>query len=451
MSAALPSRPAFQVGQRTAALMRQRPVADAATMGAIVVVVMMIVPARLVVAGLPFDLTPVEGLGLFCGLWWFCAHFTTTLGAAKGRTLVRNWLYFYGFATLVTYTYGAASFLPEREVSLLDHGIVISIAMMGLSLILCDGLRTVDRIDFVLKTLVVCGAVIGVIGAIQFFLSIDPTLFITVPGTRVRDGLAEAIIQRGGLNRVSATTTHPIEFGVVSAMILPIGLHYAFTSLESKQPSLRWWACCALIGIGMVLSGSRSPMVGLAVSGVVLFIGWNMRRRIMSLIGFACFTVAMIVAAPGVIGTVAGLFLNAGTDESVRWRTNDYPLALDAIRESPILGRGIGTWFAPDHVIFDNQYLLTFVEGGIVGILAFFGLFFVAAWACLRAWRLTTDSRVRDLALTLAAALAVPLVGCATFDLRSFGTANTMSFLLVGVAGALLRAVVAQRRAAETV
>ena len=68
-------------------------------------------------------------------------------------------------------------------------------------------------------------------------------------------------------------------------------------------------------------------------------------------------------------------------------------------------------------------------------------LFLVAGYAALRSRFLSADPVTRDLGLTIAACLVVPLVGSFTFDLLSFHTVTGISFLLVGAAGALLRAV----------
>src|SRR5690606_6052207 len=90
--------------------------------------------------------------------------------------------------------------------------------------------------------------------------------------------------------------------------------------------------------------------------------------------------------------------------------------------------------------IFDNQYILSMVETGLIGTVAFAALFLVAGYAALRSRFLSADPVTRDLGLTIAACLVLPLVGSFTFDLLSFHTVTGISFLLVGAAGALLRA-----------
>ncbi|MGV9302138.1 O-antigen ligase family protein [Nonomuraea sp. NPDC003727] len=414
--------------------------ADGATFAALFVVILMIVPARLILRGLPFALTPAEAVGLFAALWWMCAHFTLTLGAAKGANPVRTAVYLYAVAYLASYAQAAVAYLEPRQLDLADHIGVIALALVGVALVACDGVHGRDRVDLVLKTAVVAGAILGVIGGIQFLLSYDPTMDIVVPGTRVR-GEAPAILERNGLNRAAATTSHPIEFGVVCSMILPIALHYAFAARERGLPALRWWVCCALVAAGLVFSASRSPVLGLLAAGLLLLSHWPARRRVQAIIALVFFLAVVRLAAPGLVGAIAGLFDNIGNDSSIRYRTADYAIALNAIEQHPLLGRGHGTWYPPYDIVFDNQYLLTAVEGGLLGVATLVGLFGTAIWAALRARYLSSDPTTRDLGLSLAASLLVTLVGCATFDLNSFETTSGIAFLFVGLSGALLRSV----------
>ncbi|MEV4375419.1 O-antigen ligase family protein [Streptosporangium sp. NPDC049644] len=412
--------------------------ADGATLAAAFVVVLMLVPARLVFRGVPFSLTPADAVGLFAALWWFCAHLTTTLGAAKGPNPVRTALFAYAVAMLVTYGYAGAGYLPPDELNMADHGIVLVVATVGIGLGACDGIRGRERLDFVLKCLVVCGAAVGVIAALQFVLEFDLTKYLALPGFRFTAELP-AILERNTLRRVAGTTGHPIELGVVCAMITPVALHYAFGARDRGEPSLRWWICSALIGAGLMFSVSRSAVLGIAVVGAVLLAGWPARRRLWAALGGAGFLVAMKVAVPGLLSVFLGLFTSLSSDSSIQYRTHDYAVAVTEIGNHPWVGRGLGTWYAPKHLIFDNQYILSLVETGIIGLVTFSGIFLTGLWAALRVRRLSADPAVRDLGLALAACLVVPLVGAATFDLRSFATVTGLSFLVIGAAGALLR------------
>lgn len=419
--------------------------ADGATLACLFVVALLVIPSRMVLRGVPLALSPASVIAMLVGIVWFCAHFTTTLGVTKGPNVVRTGLFVYGAAILVTYGVSTYGYLPADELSLADHSIVLMIAILGLALGVCDGIRSADRIDFVLKAVVVCGAISGVVGICQFLLKVDATQYLRLPILRYESTETLGTIERGGMRRVGGTAGHPIEFGVVSAMILPFAAHYAFQAKERAQPALRWWICTALIATGMMFSSSRSAMVSLAGVAVVLFIGWPNKRRLRALLVGVIFLAAMKVAVPGLIGNLVGLFANAGRDDSVKYRTHDYPIAAAEIARHLWFGRGYGTWYAPKHQVFDNQYILTAVEGGVLGIAAFALIFLVGIWAAVRFRYLSTDPSRRDLGLTIAAALVVPLLGSATFDLVSFKTGEGLSFLLIGVAGAMLRITKAER------
>ncbi|GHE36334.1 hypothetical protein GCM10017673_43620 [Streptosporangium violaceochromogenes] len=414
--------------------------ADGATLVCFFVVALMIIPARLVFRALPLSITPANFAALVAALCWLCAHFTNTLGMAKGRTPVRTALFLFLTAMLATYGYATYGYLPSDELNLADHALVLLVAGAGLALMVCDGVRGTGRLDFLLQIVVAAGAAIAVIGACQFLFELDLTRYLALPGLRYtsEDGFIGA---RSDFRRVAATTGHAIEFGVVCAMIMPIAVHYGFEARRRAEPALRWWVCTALIGMGLMFSVSRSAVLSLTGVSVVLFLGWPARRRVQALAVTAGFLILMRIMVPGLISAFYNLFANAGTDDSVRYRTHDYEVAAYEIAKHPWLGRGAGTWYAPKHQVFDNQYLLSAVETGLIGVTVIVAMFLCGIYSGLRARRLSADPGARDLGLALAAALVVPLIGSATFDLMSFATVTGLSFLLIGATGSLLRSV----------
>lgn len=413
--------------------------ADAATVVCVYVVALLLVPARVVIRGLPLSLSPADVIALCMGLWWFAAQLTTTLGAAKGRNLVRSAMF--GYVAVLLLSYGAATYryLPDDELALADHAMVLAVAAVALTLLMCDGVRGRDRIDLVLKTTVVTGAVISVIGALQFVFAVDLTQYLVFPGLRF-SAEYEYVLERESFRRVGSTLGHPIEFGVVCSMILPLAVHYGFQARRRAEPVLRWWVCGLLIASGLMFSVSRSAMLGLIGVAFVLLLGWSGRRRLRALLVTAGFLVLVRIFVPGLIGTFFGLFANLSADDSIRWRTHDYDTAATEISKNLWLGRGLGTWYAPKHQIFDNQYLLTLVETGVLGLVAFLVAFGCGFYAGVRVRLRARDKDDRDLGLTLAACLVVPLIGSATFDLMSFHAAIGLSCLLLGAAAALMRA-----------
>jgi O-antigen ligase len=257
------------------------------------------------------------------------------------------------------------------------------------------------------------------------------------------------VIARGTENRVASTTGHPIEFGVVSSMVLPLALHYGYRAREQGLPALRWWLCAAMIASGLAFSVSRSAVLTVAAVGLVLFFGWPARRRVQALVVAVLFVGVVKVMSPGLVGTIYKLFANAGTDSSVQVRTHRYSQAGEEISKHLLLGRGAGTWYYPKYNAFDNQYIMSMVETGVIGTAALVLIFLCGFYAATRARRLSTDPGTRDLGLTLAACLASPMVGAVTFDMLSFATVTGLSFLLIGLCGALLRAAQQEEAAAD--
>ncbi|WP_327088045.1 O-antigen ligase family protein [Nonomuraea sp. NBC_01738] len=414
--------------------------ADAATVAALFAVVQLVTPAALILRGLPLSITPAAVIGLVGIVLWMLAQFTTNLGAAKGRNPIRTAVFLFFVANLVSYGYATYGYLPSDEINLADNNLVLLLANLGVALLVCDGVRGLARLDLVLKGAVVAGAIIGMVGAVQFVTGFDPTRYMVLPGLRLSwEDLY--VFERGSVRRVSATTAHPIEFGVICAMLLPIAFHYAVKARALAKPYLRWWVCTGLIGAGLMFSVSRSAVLSMLGIGVVLMAGWPRKRRWQALGALAGFLVVMKVAVPGLLGTFFDLFADFFTDSSIQYRTHDYSIAVAEIERHLWLGRATGTWYVPKYQVFDNQYIQSTIDTGLIGVAIYAGMLICAVVVGLRARSLSADPHARDLALTLAAVMVAPILASATFDLLSFATVAGLTFLLVGAVGALLRAV----------
>ncbi len=428
--------------------------ADATTVLAFFVVLQFVLPSRLVMNGLPLSLSAASIAALGLGALWLCTQMTTTLGAAKGRSPVRTMLFLYPCVLLASYASSSMSHLESDEREIGDHTMVTVLALTFVGLALCDGVRSRDRLYFLLRVIVVCGSVIAAVGILQYLVGFDPTPLMRAPGTHF-SSFDNSVGSRDGLSRAAGTTANPLEFGVLCAMMLPLAIHLAFRATTSGDRARLWWTCVGLIGAGLMFSVSRSAIVGLTAAGIALFIGWSAQRRNWMAIAGIGFLVVIKFLSPGLLSTFLSLFQNAKNDDSVQWRTHDYATARELISQHLWLGRGIGTWYAPKHEVFDNQYLLTLVDSGILGLAAFLGVFAAGIYAAVRVRLLcgalpehddeaSVPGTDRDLALALTASLVVIFPTFATFDFAAFPTVSAMAMLLVGLSGALLRIVTAE-------
>lgn len=233
--------------------------ADGATLGVLFALATLIVPARLVVKGTGISLTPADLVALGMGLTWLAAQFVTNSGVAKGRTAARTVASFYVAAMFACYGGANSGYLPADERNLLDHSLVLSVAFAGATLAVCDGVRTLDRLNMLLKWVVVGGTGAAFVGALQYLFMFDLTKYMVVPVLRYTSGDNPTIIPRGGQLRVAATTGHPIEFGIVCTMVLPLAIHYALRARRAGTRSWPWWGSALLL-----LSGCCSRCRGRA-------------------------------------------------------------------------------------------------------------------------------------------------------------------------------------------
>ncbi|MGQ0576508.1 MAG: O-antigen ligase family protein [Pseudonocardia sp.] len=419
---------------------RDRAPGDAVFLLCLYAAALLLVPARLVLRGIPLSISPANLVGLGLVVLWFCSQMTTNLGAAKGRNAVRFAVLTYATCLVASYGYAAWNYLPADELRQLDRRLILATALIGVSLAVCDGVRAVERLERLVRAVVVAGAGVASVGALQFVLGLDLTQLVPFPGLQFStdDPFVSA---RGSLRRVAGTASNPIEFATVCATLLPLALHLGYRAQRSGQSPGRWWLCAGLIGSGLLFSVSRTAVLGLVVAGAVLMVGWSARRRVHAAVAVAGALVASKLAFPGLLGIFYGLFAYATADNSTQYRTHDYPIVIAEVKRNVLLGHGLGTWYAPKYQILDNQYLMALVETGVLGFAAFVGLFVAAIVAALRARHLARTEDSRDLCLSIAASVTVPMVASVTFDLASFPTVSGLAFLMIGVAGAALRCV----------
>jgi polysaccharide biosynthesis protein PslJ len=423
---------------------------DSSSLLVLLVALNVVIPSAYAISAMGGVATPANLLGMAALVWWFDARLVGGLGLASGPQPVRVAVKVFALAVMLSYVAAAARPMSGDEVTAADRGILDMLTWLGISLVAADGIRNRARLDVVLKAAVVGAAFVAAVGFVQFFTGADPVNLLRVPGLSLFRVIT-SLDTRSGYRRVAGTAVHPIEFGVVMAMALPVALHHAFFAAPGWR-KLFYWGCAVLIGLGLPLSLSRTAILGLAVVWTVLFFTWPWKRRVL---GFGVLVVMVNVMqflVPGLFGTLRSLFLNLGNDPSISGRTSDYSLVGDLVARNPIVGRGFRT-FIPEQfllhtgegggtLILDNQYLGTAIEMGVVGLVALVSVFVVAVFCGRGARRRSDDPATRDLAQSLVAAVMVGMLSFATFDGLSFPMATNLLFLVVGCCGALRRLVI---------
>jgi O-antigen ligase len=421
--------------------------ADGATFVGLYLLTLLVIPAQLVISRLPMAIAPslmvAAGVGALC----LCGHLVSSVQVAKGRSIIRTALILFLAANILTYAVATRRYLPPDELSGADNGMIRVFATVGMAIAVCDAVRGREQLDRVLKVFLGAAAFVGLVGFLQFAVNVDLVPYLHLPGLTANNNF-DYVLERGSFRRPSGTTNHPIEFGMVCALAVPIGLHFAFRAVDRSEPAGRWWAFLSLVVIGAVTSLSRTAILGLLVAGIIVVLVLPRRHKLVAgVAGLGLFGVAGLVV-PGLLGTLYGLFANISSDPSVTARVDDYTYVAKVIDMNPLLGRGFGTFFPNKYILLDNQYLMTIIETGYIGLATLIMLFLAVAIAAVFILRGAVDGEQRSLGGCLLASVAVAVVGAGTFDLFSFGLTTGIMFFLIGAIGAHLRTVRQDRTAA---
>lgn len=395
------------------------------------------IPSELVIAPLGAAGTPAQVVGMLMFAWWAFSQLLPKI--TRQQITAVHWLLLI-FATAIASSYVTGMSRPVfsiLEVNSADRGILSLLSWCGVILVIADGIATRDRLRSLLRAIAVGAVFIAVLGCLQFFFGLDLARYIKVPGLSVNSNFGE-LFDRSGYRRVSGTTSHPIEFGVVLSAALPLVIHFARFAPTRRQ-AVAWWCGALVVAGALPLSVARSAIIGGTIAILYLFHTWPAKLRLRALIVGVAGTLVMSVVVPGLLGTIRGLFLNAGSDPSTQGRTADYGPVFAYFSESPLLGRGFGTFIPGVYRTLDNAYLGLVVEAGLLGVTTFLALLVGAVIVAGQVRRQSADETTRDLAQCLKAGIVVVAVDAATFDALGFAACVGTLMLLVGAVAALRR------------
>jgi polysaccharide biosynthesis protein PslJ len=406
---------------------------DAVSVLTVYLVVLLAVPARLVFAPLGGAGCPAQILGLLMALWWVVQRALSRGPSDLARQPVRIAMLAFLGTVLLSYIAAALRPIDPVELRAADRGLLIVLSWLGVCFLAMDGATSKARLDVLLRRVTMGGGLLATLGIVQFFSHQELVDKIQIPGLSSNGGIG-SLMSTQGLSRPAGTALHPIEFGVVLTMILPLALHYAF-----EKPTgglVRRWFPVGAIAFAVPISISRSAILGALIGLVVLLPTWPVARRRLAYLWFALLGAVVYVTIPGMIGTFRNLFFGISEDSSAKSRTGSYALASEFIARSPVIGRGFST-FLPAYRILDNQYLGIMIELGLLGLVVVLILFMSGLFTARAARRASSDATTRQLGQALAASIAAGALSFAFFDAFSFPMVSGLMFLSLGLATAL--------------
>lgn len=402
---------------------------DGATVLSFYIFLLVALPARYVFAPLGAAGTPAQMIAMAIALWWASQRLSRTRPLPRApQPIMRAMVGFTG-CMVISYLVASTRAIDIVEMNATDRALLSMLGWLGVMLVAGDLIPRLTRVDALLRRAVVLGAGLAALGLVQFRTGQSFTQYLKLPGLIENDPLT-SVLGRDGLNRPAGTAVHPIEFGVVITMLLPIALHYAF--VDRDRSIVRRWLPVAIIAVAVPASVSRSSILCTAVVLAFLLPTWEKKVRRLAYGAMTALMGLVFVGMPGMLGTLIRLFSGINEDRSALSRTDSYTTAWEFISRTPVFGRGFAT-FLPVYRILDNQYLGSLIELGVVGLTSLIILFATGVVTALRIRRSCTDPRTRSLALSLGSSLAAGAVSFAFFDAFAFSMLSGMMFFTLGM------------------
>ena len=222
-------------------------------------------------------------------------------------------------------------------------------------------------------------------------------------------------LRGGGGYRVAATTTHYIELAALLSLVLPFAIHFACFAHRPERRRLGLVAA-VLIAVGITTTISRTGILAVVLMFVVLIPVWRWRLRYNILLTSVGVFGALAVVKPGLARTLLHLFDDPGSNPAFTVRAERLPLAFQYFAQDPWIGRGTGNRTAPQYQILDNQWLVTLISNGVIGVVALAGLHITGIVLAGLALKRSTSDEDRHLCAALISTQVIGIAICR--DLR---------------------------------
>src|SRR5438132_3770048 len=254
--------------------------------------------------------------------------------------------------------------------------------------LLVSGVRTQAALDGIVKLLVICGAILGLLAIVEARTNYNffDNLQSVIPLLRYRTfndmAFSASELGRGGRLRVYASAQHPIALAALLVMLLPLCVY-----LVRKTRQRRWWVCGVLMAVGMLGTQSRTGVIMLLV--VVIVFLWLRPKETRRLWPALIPMLAIVqVLMPHTIGNLRSAFFPQGglvAEQAHVVRANDLQVGhgrlatlgptMAQVSEQPLLGVGYGTRITAglpetiNAIVLDDAWLGTLLEIGFIGAL----------------------------------------------------------------------------------
>lgn len=402
----------------------------------------------IVITLLPFATLPVDvgitptfldvALGAVVGIW------VLRLVTGRERTIVTSPvtvpLIIFMIVALFAFIFGLGN--GPLTPALLRHFAELLLSL-GFVLVVIDYCRNWERLERLVKVLLLVGAGAAAVGIFLWLLPDETanTLLNSLQRLGYPGGWVIRYIEENPelSERAIATSVDPNSFG---GLLLLVG-SLAGPQLVARRPLFSRWLTAGIVGlifVALILTFSRGAMLGLAVG--LGFVALARYRRLLPYMGLVALLLLLLPATQGYISRFLAGF--QGQDLATQMRFGEYTDALILIRRHPLFGVGFAG--SPDIDVYlgvANVYLTIGQQMGLLGLAAFAVLIgTVLGYAFFNRHHFRGRERLDPVWLGLHAALlgglAVGVFDHYLFNIE-FPHAVTIFWFLVGLAVAATR------------
>ena len=270
---------------------------------AVYIVLLLIVPSRLVFAGIGATGTLANMFLMVTLIWYAVSWLMRGVVPAPFTRLPRLALLGYAVAILLSYIAVGRRDADPLEYSAADRALLQLVVWLPL-ILLTTSLTEYAQIDRLLRLFVRCSSVVAAVAMGEFLLHRSLTAWIKIPGLSSSE--ATELISRGQFVRPTSTASNTLELATVMIVALPFAIQQAYHAQGGK--AWRRWLPVGLIALAAVMTVSRTSVLGLLIVMLTLMPTWGARRVGRAFLVLIPALGAVKVVLPGLGGTVIGLF-----------------------------------------------------------------------------------------------------------------------------------------------
>jgi hypothetical protein len=288
-----------------------------------------------------------------------------------------------------------------------------------------------DRIKL-LKVIVVCSGIVG------FFNSLEFRLWFNIFDDPFRKIWPHSVpygnpMKRGGFRRAAGSLSHPICAGYFFVMVAPIAIWLVKLKLfVNKRIGLFLALFCIL---GIYVSISRAPMMGMVLTVAILSFGWTKYRIIVGTVYSIIFIILCFTVVPKFYAYINVTRAEAVTEDqrNAAYRTELLSEYKPIIAEKPLLGWGrfgVPTVKGLDSV--DNEYLCIQLQHGRLALYPYVACIL---WSLIRVCSFLVGTKYDDPDAMLAWGLLGGLIGAAFTQTTVYAGTQTVQvfYMLFGM------------------